>query len=534
VFFLPVPGILRAELIFRVGFVDEALPRRGITHLVEHLAMHSRAHRPDWWRANARVEPFVTRFSARGESDDISTFISEVTTSLSELPLDRLTADLAVLRTEAASTSGGSVKEIWSHRFGARGLGISDYVEFGLRWLGADDVRAWAEERFNAGNAVLWVSGEPPGNLRLNLRSGKRFPRPHVEPLEHVTPAFYQNGNTGVALSMLTKANITTAYVVTEVLDARVRKRLRHVESLAYDAHVHLQAGVITAFADALTENAAQAAASLVAVARELARGGHRPDELEMMLSSMHAVRQEPGAALESLIDAAFFEVGAVSSTVSWHDFDREAMSLTAVDVALAAEEALSTALLAIPEGVPCEIEDFTPLPFGNGLAFEGNRLAGAPGSGHDSVIDYSDQGISISRAGFEKDGMGWQDIAAALWWKDGTRDLLALDGSAHRFSPSKWEQPEALLEAIRVHVPPDRWVPMDDPTRSSVTQSDEVQLSPDGRWQWNGSQWLATSSQNDIGVLPSVRSAPGWLIALGMIVAWSLIGVLAWRRFHG
>jgi hypothetical protein len=333
---------------------------------------------------------------------------------------------------------------------------------------------------------------------------------------------------------MLTKAGITTAYVVSEVLDDRVRKRLRHAESLAYDAHVHLQAGGITAFADALAENAAQAAASLIAVIRELADGGHRPDELEMMLASMHAARQEPGAALESLNDAARFELGAVTSIISWDDYDREAMALTAADVALATEAALSTALLAIPEGVPCDIEDFTPLPVGNGLAFEGNRLAAAAGSGHDSVIDYSDEGISISRAGVAKDGMGWQDIAAALWWKDGTRDLLALDGSAHRFSPSKWEQPEALLEAIRVHVPPDRWVPMDDPARSSVTQPGEVQLSPDGRWYWNGSQWLATSPESDIRVLPSVRSAPGWLIALGMIAAWALIGMVAWRTFHG
>jgi zinc protease len=463
VFFLPVPGLLRAELIFRVGQVDEALPRRGITHLVEHLALHSRAHRPDWWRANATVEPYVTRFSVRGAPDDISSFISDVTTSLSELPIDRLPAELAVLRTEAVNAGGGSIREIWSHRFGARGLGVSDYLEFGLKWLGASDVRAWAEERFNAGNAVLWVSGELPRNLRLNLRPGKRFPRPQVKPLDHATPAFYHHpGNTGVALSMLSKAGITTRYLVSEVLDDRVRKRLRHAESLAYDARVSLQAGGIAAFADSLAENAGQAAASLIAVVRELAELGHRPDELEMLLASTRAARQEPGAALESLIDAAFMEVGAATSIISWDDYDKEAEALTAADVALATEAALSTALLAIPEGAQCDIEGFTPLPVANGLVFVGNRLMGAPGAGHDAVIDYSDEGISIIRAGGMQDGIEWQDIAAALWWNDGTRALVALDGAAHRFVPSEWDQPEALLEAIRVHVPQDRWVPMD------------------------------------------------------------------------
>lgn len=463
VFFLPVPGLLRAELIFRVGDVDEALPRRGITHLVEHLALHSRAHRPDWWRANARVEPYATRFYVRGAPDDVSSFISDVTTSLSELPLDRLPAELAVLRTEAANSGGGSIKQIWSHRFGARGLGVSDYVQFGLKWLGASDVRAWAEERFNAGNAVLWVSGELPSNLRLNLKPGKRFPRPQVKPLDHATPAFYHHGETGVALSMLTKAGITTAYVVSEVLNDRVRKRLRHAESLAYDAHVNLQVGGITAFADALAENAGQAAASIVAVVRELADVGHRPDEVETLLASTRAARLEPNAALESLSDAALFELGVATSVISWDDYDREAAALTAADLALATEAALSTALLAIPEGVQCEIEGFTPLPISNGLPFEGNRLAAAPGAGYDSVIDYSDEGISFSRVDGMRNGIGWQDIAAALWWNDGTRDLIGLDGSAHHFIPNKWDQPEALLEAIRVHVPPDRWVPMDD-----------------------------------------------------------------------
>jgi len=467
VFFLPLPGLLRAELIFRVGQVDEALPRRGITHMVEHLAMHFRSHRPDWWRTHATVEPFVTRFNVRGEPGDISSFFSQLAASLSELPVERLPTELGVLRTEAATSSGGSVKEIWSHRFGARGLGLSDYREFGLNWLGPRDVRAWAEERFNAGNAVLWISGEVPADLRLPLRPGSRFPRPQVNPLEQATPAFYHQGNTGVALSLLTKAGITTAYVVSELLEDRIRARLRHAEALAYETYVQLRAGGITAFADALPENAGQAAASLIAIVRDLAESGHRADELERVLASNRAAREEPGATLESLNDAARFELGAVTSTISWDDYDREARALTASEVARATEAALSTALLAIPEDVPFAIDGFTPLPEANGRTFAGSRVIAAPGAGKDSVIDYSDEGVSISLADGTTDGFGWQDIAAALWWSDGTRALLGLDGSARRIVPKDWAHPEALFEAIRVRVPADRWVPMDEPATS-------------------------------------------------------------------
>ncbi len=289
VFFLPLPGLLRAELLFRVGEVDEALPRRGISHIVEHLALRFRPDRPDWWRSQGTVGPYVTRFSVRGEPDDITSFLSGVTASLSDLPVERLPGELAVLRTEAVNSSRGSVKEIWSRRFGAQGLGLSDYGEFGLKWLGPSDVRAWCEERFNAGNAALWISGDVPPDLRLNLKPGKRYPRPRPSPLDNATPAYYHLGNTGVALSMSTEAGITTAYIVSEVLDDRVRARLRHDESLAYEANVQLKAGGIIAFADALAENAGQAAAALVEIVRDLAEHGHRPEELDTRFESRRA-----------------------------------------------------------------------------------------------------------------------------------------------------------------------------------------------------------------------------------------------------
>ncbi len=36
----PADGPLTAGLVFRVGCADEPLSRRGLTHLVEHLALH--------------------------------------------------------------------------------------------------------------------------------------------------------------------------------------------------------------------------------------------------------------------------------------------------------------------------------------------------------------------------------------------------------------------------------------------------------------------------------------------------------------
>jgi len=371
-------------------------------------------------------------------------------------------------------------REVQSRKSGVidsepRGLGVADYREFGLQWLGAGEVRAWAEERFTAGNAAVWISGAVPPNLRLNLRPGKRFPRPKVAPLQHATPAFYQRGRSGVALSMLWDAGITAKYVVSGLLDDRIRNRLRRVESVAYETRVDHDPGSLTVFADALAENAGRAAASLVEVIRDLADHGHRPEELERVLASNRAARAEPGAILESLTDAAALELGIAVGTISWDDYDREAAALTAEDVAAVTDNALSTALLAIPEGVSCAIDGFTQLPSSNGLSFEGHRFRPAKRANRAVVMSYSDEGISVGVPDGTKHGIRWHDVAAALWWRDGTRHLIALDGSSAHFAPDEWEKPEALLEAIRVNVPADRWVPMDDQAPSTDTDEASV-----------------------------------------------------------
>src|SRR5437879_917846 len=80
VYSLDVPGQMRAVLTFRVGVADETLPMRGVTHLVEHLAMRPLLQGIGTRdRVNARVEPLRTRFLVTGEPSEISTFLAEVT-----------------------------------------------------------------------------------------------------------------------------------------------------------------------------------------------------------------------------------------------------------------------------------------------------------------------------------------------------------------------------------------------------------------------------------------------------------------------
>ena len=67
----PTLGPPRAGLMFRVGQADETLARRGITHLLEHLALHPVGGSA--YHHNGRTGPATTTFYVQGGADDSST-----------------------------------------------------------------------------------------------------------------------------------------------------------------------------------------------------------------------------------------------------------------------------------------------------------------------------------------------------------------------------------------------------------------------------------------------------------------------------
>jgi hypothetical protein len=86
------------------------------------------------------------------------------------------------------------------------------------------------------------------------------------------------------------------------------------------------------------------------------------------------------------------------------------------------------------------------------------------PGSGHSDVIEYSDLGISLTAPNRTTIGMKWTDVAAAMWWNDGRRRLISLEGAGLLIVPTKWQYVHPLLEAVRQRVPQERWILMDEP----------------------------------------------------------------------
>ena len=435
-----VPGQMQCMLAFRVGVADESVPTRGITHVVEHLAMYSVMQSLGAGdRYNARVEPLRTRFVAKGESDDIVAFLRQVTSNLASLPADRLAHEMRVLRTEAANRDHGSVKWKWIYRFGAQGLGLVDYEEFGLRWLGPDAVLDWASRWFTAGNAVLWLSKPIPDGLVLNLPAGAAGELPEAKPLPYVTPAVYHVGDRWVSLSMLT-SRVPALALGTRIFDNELRQLLRRDNPIAYNVNaiaerIDRSTGEITAFADSLQANSRQAADAIVGAVRRLAGSGPTAEELEAVKLNWRRTLADPEAPLGLLDAVALAELDGVEPRMI-DQADAEVEDVTAEDVAHVFGEGMKAAFLALPFETKDDLEGFTPVPSGGGERADGVAVTIRPGVAKRDIINYSEDGISMTHDNGVVVGMRWEDIAGALWWAAGRIVLLGPDGSTLNVEP--------------------------------------------------------------------------------------------------
>lgn len=251
-------GVMTASLGFRVGARDEPLHLRGITHVVEHLALHRfdalAQHR------NGRVNGVSTEFVVAGREEHVVDFLNGVCAALRDLPLHRLDVEKTVLRTEAQSRSAVADLPLAHARYGSGGPARERVEEFALDRLDADDVTAWVAEWFVAENAVLWISTDDlPAGLDLRLRSGRRRPLEPVAPLDRPRPLSVPGPPRLVMADALVPRS-TAALLAAELMRVVLFRELRLEGGLSYTAHaeyepVDADRARLVVLADAIDEN---------------------------------------------------------------------------------------------------------------------------------------------------------------------------------------------------------------------------------------------------------------------------------------
>jgi hypothetical protein len=451
-------GPLRLGLAFRVGRADETLVRGGITHLIEHLALH-RVGVADY-HYNGATGLTVTTFVTSGNTDEVCRFVETVCGGLRDLPVDRVEVERSILRTEAAGRQRGAAERLALWRYGPASYGLGAYPEFGLDDHSVDDLRAWVDRWFTRGNAVVWCIGAPPPDgLRIDLPDGPRMPPPVATSALPRLPAYFSADVNGVAFdAVLPRSSAANMYAA--ILGRRLRGVLRQDLGISYTVGAEYErrdaeVATVTAVADSSSERRDRALGPFLDTFIDLATGVVTDEELRAVRSLAEDTLNDPGAA-------GMFAMAATNDILVEVEPQTIAMvragmaELTPDDIRAVARDALAAGLLMVPEGQAVGRAGFSQAPAFSADRVQGYQYALANMADDPRRLVVGEAGVSIV------DGQNaltvmYADCAGMLAYPDGGRVLFAPDAVVVSIEPSLWTLTPLVMGRIDAAVPADR-----------------------------------------------------------------------------
>lgn len=453
----PSDGPLTAGLVFRVGCADEPLSRRGLTHLVEHLALHR--HGMIEHDANAATGVTTTHFFTSGSEQAVVSYLTSVCDSLRDLPMARVATEKTILRTEQASRPHDSLL-VW--RYGAVGFGAAGYPEWGLEAITDDDIRDWAATRFTRENAVLWIAGDLPAGLDLTLPSGTQHPLPALTSALPTTPAYFSEGSGKVTFSAILERSARAA-LFSMMLERALFRALRTEDGNSYAVATAYaprdgDAATITGMADALPEKQDAVVGGLIDVLAAFRVGRIDADELETVRDKATTSLNRPDAIRAVLFtEAVDVLYGRVRTSLT--DFRGELAAVTVEDLREMAVQAMASMLLQVPRGNRADWAGFAVAPMWSGKATVGEEYPSLQNGdlklvlGQDGVSMASPHGALTVLHG---------DCVLMQCWPDGARRLVGPDGVSVSIEPNLHDVPAPAIARLDQQIADERkvWQP--------------------------------------------------------------------------
>lgn len=455
-------GPLTAGLLVRVGHADETLPRRGITHLLEHLALFG-VGRPGE-HSNGNVDATSLLLHTTGTADEVVEFLARVTDQLVDPPMARLEDEKGVLRAEAAQRSPSPLAELVTWRWGRVGFGVTVADELGLGGATPDLLRAWSAARVNRANAVLWLSGPPPAGLRLGLPDGGTPhppPDPRLSPLPSF-PAWFGSARTDAVVAHGLLPRGTVGVALAGVLQRRLVDDLRTARAAAYSPHAHYQplgrdVAELVVLTDVVADRAPEVVAGVAGILHGLTTLGSTatPEELAAHAADVRRSHEDPRASL-AMVSASAWNVLHGSPVLQLDEILAEVEALTPDDVRAAAEAVWDSVLVQLPPNVPVP-PGLVRAPDSPSAPVRGHRFAARAG-GAELVV--GDAGVTLlAPAGTLT--VRRDRLAAVTRWDDGGRVVVGVDGVHVNLEPTLWRRGRRAVELLDRIVPGELAVPL-------------------------------------------------------------------------
>jgi zinc protease len=474
-FHIPTPGSTILALSFGVGRAHEPFTQGGMTHFAEHLVMHAVSDTFD--HSNGVTEPFRVSFLRRGSPQEVSKFLADVCRAIERPRLQRMSQELIVLKTEAVGRGGGvSLPALLdAYRFGYRGLGAWSLSELFLRDPDEAALTAWMREHLVAGNAVIWIAGELPDGLLVELAPGPATPLPDTTAVRGLeTPTRVTSWFVLGAAASFFAARSTAMTMAIRVLHQRLMRALRVDRALAYEIgvnHTPLAAdhAISAVWATCLPRYVKEVEKILLEAVDEVASRGCTEDDLERQYTDLARSLTEPNAAA-GLLDAHARDwlLGRRSTTSA--DVVADHARLSPGDVAEAFRAARETMILLTPPTDPDPHRSFRPYirapqeQMGKGRTFKQARVRpNVPWAAVRSPrLTVGDVGVAIdSERGQRLMAVRWNDCVGVVQ-DPGARSVFATSGTQLRVYADEWRDGNAAMALIdrlaprAVSVPPD------------------------------------------------------------------------------
>ena len=454
-FWADAPGPCSAGLLFRAGRADEALATGGATEIVQRLALSEVGYQR--YEYGGRVDSATTAFYATGEPAEVVSFLWQVCGALRSLPLDANESEKRVLRIEHEREEPSLAERLLMLRFGAAGYGLPFYEPFGLRTLSGEHVAGWAAHCFTRGNAVLWITCPPPGELRLPLPDGTRMPAPAPQPIEALELPSYAASGSGLVASAMVARRSAAIGVAGRTAADRVQAQLG-LDVTTWQFPLMNELTHRSLALEVEDERAAEAASAVTRVYDALAAEGPTREELDAAREATLAGLADDEAVAGGLDRMAVGEL--IGAPRLWkEDLAREAEAVSYAEVAGALREAMATQILIAPAAVPDPGGGRHEYPWFSAERVRGIELKPVDRSAVRLVV--GPDGVShLATESGRVSTVRYADVAAAVQEPDGALTLIGRDGAVVPIDPAGFRGAGQVVADLEQRLPPELIVP--------------------------------------------------------------------------